>query len=75
MGRGGSPLDDRQRDVLQKYTAAVETLSNQINGYIFQDSIIMDMITQETYNFFSGAKTAEEAARTLQNKAALYLTE
>jgi ABC-type glycerol-3-phosphate transport system substrate-binding protein len=70
-----APLDDRQREVLQNYTAAVETLSDQINGYIFQDQIIMDMISQEVYNFFSGEKTAEEAARTLQNKADLYLNE
>ncbi|GHU58606.1 hypothetical protein FACS189444_2540 [Spirochaetia bacterium] len=71
----GEPLDDRQREVLRSYTAAVETLSDRINGYVFQDRIIMDMISQEAYNFFSGAKTAEEAARALQNKADLYLNE
>jgi hypothetical protein len=74
MGRG-APLDDLQQTILRNYTAAVETLSDQINGYLFQDQIIMDMIMQEAYNFFSGAKSAEEAARTLQNKADLYLNE
>jgi multiple sugar transport system substrate-binding protein len=76
MGRGEPELlDEKQREVLRNYTGAVESLSDRINSYIFKDEILMDMIAQEASNFFTGTRTAEEAARTLQNKADMYLNE
>jgi ABC-type glycerol-3-phosphate transport system substrate-binding protein len=74
MGRG-EPLDEKQREVLQKYITATETLSDQINCYVFEDMVINDMINTEAAYFFRGTKTAAEAAAVLQNKVSLYLNE
>jgi multiple sugar transport system substrate-binding protein len=74
MGRG-TPLDEKQREALEKYRTAVEALSDQINSYLIRDQIIDDMIASEARYFFEGAKTAEEAAAVLQNRVNLYLQE
>lgn len=41
----------------------------------FADSKITEIITEEASAFFSGAKTAEEAAAMIQNRVTLYLSE
>jgi multiple sugar transport system substrate-binding protein len=74
MGRA-APLDANRRAALERYTAAVETLSDKINGFVVRDTLIDDMISAEVQYFFSGSRTAAEVARTLQNKADLYLNE
>jgi ABC-type glycerol-3-phosphate transport system substrate-binding protein len=74
MGRE-MPMDAALREGLEKYKAAVETLSDQINCFVLEDTILMDMIAAEEMYFFTGAKTAREAAAVLQNKADLYLNE
>jgi multiple sugar transport system substrate-binding protein len=68
-------LDENQREVLEKYKAAVETLSDQINRYVIEDTVINDMIALEAEYFFGGTKTAAESAAALQNKVNLYLNE
>lgn len=68
-------LDDAQRAVLEKYTNAVEKLSDQINTYTVTDSIVNDMIAAEAQYFFSGEKSAADVAKTLQSKVDLYLNE
>jgi hypothetical protein len=60
---------------LEKYIAVTEELSDQINFFPVRDATINDMIAAEAHYFFSGAKTAAEAASVLQNKADLYLNE
>jgi multiple sugar transport system substrate-binding protein len=74
MGRA-SPLDANQRVALERYTAAVETLSDKINGFVVRDTMIDDMISAEVQYFFNGSRTAAEVARVLQNKVDLYLNE
>jgi multiple sugar transport system substrate-binding protein len=74
MGRA-SPLDANQRAALERYNAAVETLSDKINGFVVRDTLIDDMISAEVQYFFNGSRTAAEVARALQNKADLYLNE
>lgn len=41
----------------------------------FADSKITEIITEEASAFFSGAKTAEEAAAMIQNRVTIYLSE
>lgn len=74
MGRG-EPLDEKQYDILARYKAVVEELSDQINRYILQDTVINDMIAAEAAYFFNGTKTAAETAAVLQNRVNLYLHE
>ena len=62
-------------EALTGYNAAVERLSNQINAYIFKDTIVNDMISSEVQYFFEGSKSAEEVANVLQNRVNLYLNE
>jgi multiple sugar transport system substrate-binding protein len=71
----GMPLDENQRRALKNYVNAVETLSDRINSFAVQDTTINDMIAAEVSFFFGGARTAEDTARVLQNKADLYLNE
>jgi len=68
-------LSDQQRQVLERYKAAVEKLSDNINSFVVQDASINDMIAQEVQYYFGGSRTAAEVARVLQNKADLYLSE
>jgi hypothetical protein len=74
MGRE-TPPDAGLEAALEKYIAATEELSDQINFFPVRDTTINDMISVEAQYFFSGAKTAAEAASVLQNKADLYLNE
>ena len=75
MGQQGKGLDEAQKEVLKKYTEAVERLSDQINDYEIQDTTVYDMIAAEVKYFFEGSKTAKEVADVLQNKVSLYLNE
>jgi multiple sugar transport system substrate-binding protein len=68
-------LNDQQRQALEKYKATVETLSDSINCFVVQDTSLNDMIAQEVQYFFDGSRSASEAARIIQNKANLYLSE
>jgi len=68
-------MDDQQKQVIEDYKAAVESLSDNINYYVVQDVNIGQMITDEVRYFFGGSRSAEEVARVLQNKADLYLSE
>jgi len=68
-------LTDQHRQAMENYIAAVEELSDNINSFVIQDSSLNDMISQDVRYFFDGSRTADEVARTLQNKADLYLSE
>jgi ABC-type glycerol-3-phosphate transport system substrate-binding protein len=67
--------DERMREAIGRYKAAVEALSDQINRYIPEDTIINDMIASEAAYFFRGTRSAEETASVLQNRVNLYLHE
>lgn len=75
MGERGKSLSEAQLEAIMKYNEAVKQLSRQINAYIFEDTIINDMISAEVQYFFDGSKTADEVAKMLQNKVGLYLSE
>jgi len=68
-------MNNQQRQAMQNYTTAVETLSDMINYFVIQDTNINDMIAQDAQFFFDGSRTADEVARLLQNKTDLYLSE
>lgn len=72
LGGDGSA---EQTVLAEKYLQAVEEMSEQITGYTFHDSTIMDMITSEIAYFFEGTKSADEVCKVLQNKVNLYLNE
>jgi len=74
-GQQGQPLNEAQTEAIAKYNEAVKQLSGQINAYVFEDTIINDMISAEVAYFFDGTKTAGEVAGVLQNKVGLYLSE
>ena len=68
-------MNDQLKQAMENYIAAVEKLSDNINCFTVQDTIISDIITDEARYFFYGNRTADEAARVIQNKADLYLSE
>lgn len=71
----GGELDERLVDALKLYNEAVEQMSDKINAYVFEDTVINDMIAAEVQYFFDGTKTADEVAAVLQGKVDLYLNE
>lgn len=75
MGGGKIELDENQKAMLGQYIDTVEKLSDSINSYRIEDTVINDMIAAEVSYFFNGSKTAEEVANVLQNKVDLYLNE
>ncbi|MCL2093458.1 MAG: hypothetical protein FWH12_04605 [Treponema sp.] len=70
-----SPLNPQQVEALEAYRRAVEILSDQINTFVIQDSQVNTMVAQEVQQFFGGLRSAEEAARILQNRVGLILSE
>lgn len=75
MEQQGQSLNEAQLEAIAGYNEAVEQLSDLINAYILEDTVINDMISAEVQFFFDGSKTAEEVANALQNKVSLYLNE
>jgi len=75
MEQQGQSLSEAQLAAIARYNEAVKQLSGQINTYIFEDTIINDMVVAEVQYFFEGTKTAGEAADILQSKVDLYLNE
>lgn len=78
-GKQGQEMSEDQKktivEALGGYNETVEKLSDQINSFVFTDSVVNDMISSEVRYFFEGNKTAEEVANVLQSKVDLYLNE
>jgi hypothetical protein len=76
LASGFEPSGSSQnRQSLEDYKKAIETLSDSINTYVVRDSSLDDMISQEVGYFFNNSRTADEVARVIQNKADLYMSE
>ena len=74
-GNAGQELDAEAQAALENYLNAVEKYSAMLNAHMVEDTIVMDMVYEETASFFDGQKSAEDVAKTLQNKISLYLNE
>lgn len=77
-------LDDRtytsiaaKRDGSTYVDDYLELLKNYDNLFYVDtdEAVIREIVFEETEPFFNGAKTAEETARTIQNRVSLYLME
>lgn len=68
-------LTPEQEKVLEEYLKMVEKYSSMLNTFHIQDSNVTAIVDAEMKNFFNGSKSAEEAARIIQNRAGLYLSE
>ncbi|UQZ82982.1 Putative ABC transporter substrate-binding protein YesO [Paenibacillus konkukensis] len=55
--------------------AAIMNALDNVKQYAESDLKISDIVSSETGPFFQGQKTAEEAAKTIQNKVSIYLQE
>lgn len=72
---GGTDLGETEKQALNNYLEAVESMSDQMNGYTFKDSTIQDMVTSEMAYYFDGTKSSDQVCEVLQNKVDLYLNE
>lgn len=68
-------MSEGQKETLRLYRETMEKLSDRIDTYEIQDTVISDMVAEETQYFFSSDKSASEVATVLQNKVSLYLSE
>lgn len=59
------------RDDIMRLLSAIE----QTDSFYFADIKLFMIIQEESASFFSGAKTAEEAAHIIQSRISLYLSE
>jgi multiple sugar transport system substrate-binding protein len=66
---------EAQQQAYDGYAACIDKFSGMINSYAIRDGVLDGMIEEEVKAYFDGEKTADEAARVLQNKAELYLSE
>ncbi|MCL2243871.1 MAG: ABC transporter substrate-binding protein [Treponema sp.] len=73
-GRPGE-MNDQMRQAMERYKAAVEKLSDNIDCFTVQDTVINDMISNEVRYFFTDNRAAGDVAGVIQNKADLYLSE
>lgn len=70
-----TPLTEEQQGYYEKFLRRVDTYSNAINTSPIRDSALEDMIFSQLSAYFSGEKSAEEIASTLQSKVEIYLNE
>ena len=68
-------LSAEQEKVLEEYLKVIEKYSNMLNMFYIKDPTVASIIDAEVKSYFSGGKSAEEAARIIQNRAGLYLSE
>ncbi len=68
-------LTESQQIALDSYVKKIEELSDELNYYPIQDDTIDQMVNNEVPHYFDGSKSAEEVAKTLQEKIELYLNE
>jgi len=73
--RPDGKLTSDERQILDAYTAQMDKYTERIDAYLFSDPTVYEFVTAEIDAYFNGEKTAEEAARILQGKLNLYLSE
>jgi hypothetical protein len=59
----------------QKETDQIMALISSINHVICYDEALMNIIMEGVQDYFVGLKTAEEAARIIQSRASIYVSE
>ena len=62
------PLTPEERDDLERYIRSCDT-------YMMLDSTVKNIVLEEAEKYFAGDCTAEDAAKTIQSRAELYLSE
>lgn len=68
-------LTPEQQQALGNYMETLDKFTKLLNKYDVHDEKIDNMVITEVKNFFTGEKTADEVAKTLQSKVELYLNE
>jgi len=68
-------LTAEQKKAYDYYIKSIEDFSDVLNYYPIEDDTINHMIDKEVAYYFDGSKTADEVAKTLQDKIELYLNE
>ncbi|MBE1441034.1 ABC transporter substrate-binding protein [Paenibacillus sp. OAS669] len=59
----------------EKPFVELKQLINTANRFAKTDNKVLDIVKEESQSFFSGQKTAEDAAKLIQNRATTYLNE
>jgi len=68
-------LYESDQETADAYMALMDRYASQINTYGFHNQTVIDIVATEIEAYFAGEKTADEAARVLQSKLAIYLSE
>ncbi|MBR0164141.1 MAG: hypothetical protein IJQ12_05650 [Lachnospiraceae bacterium] len=68
-------LSDRDGDFTGTDAAALTALLEETTVFIYEDSVIREIIEEEAQAFFADETDAAEAARRIQNRVTLYLEE
>jgi len=53
----------------------LRTLIDSITGMLDQDEVLLNIIKENAFDFFTGRNTAREAARIVQSRASIYMSE
>lgn len=78
VSTGGWGWDDFYIEVYamnEEQEAQLRELVGSVERCYSFDQNIMDLVTEESADFFAGAKTAEQAASLIQNRASTYVNE
>jgi ABC-type glycerol-3-phosphate transport system substrate-binding protein len=63
------------QETLEEYIAFADKCADTVNAYVLKDYTIDQMIEKEAREYFSGKKSANEAAAAVQSRVRLYLSE
>ena|GEM_PF-7125529 len=55
--------------------ALINSWISQINGYIYEDGTVDNIVTDELYKYFSNQQTAEETVTLIQRRADMYFNQ
>ena len=73
-----TPSDEmtpEQREALEEYIALIEYFTNQLNTFFVTDALAEEIVLNEVQEFFSGNRSAEDVANSLQSRINLFLNE
>lgn len=73
--KDGITMQDKKYELTQSDAQKLLALVNDTTLLSGSDSVVLTIITEEAEAYFSGIRTAEEAAILVQNRVALYLSE
>mgnify|MGYP002625663579 CR=1 FL=1 len=68
-------ISDKENNVMQSDIDKFLRLNEKTNSFLYNNTVIRDIIMESAQAYFSGEKSAEDVAAIIQSKVSIYLSE